>query len=187
MVVVLSLSVALDLSITILLQIYLRQFHSRVQVRSTRNVVYWLTYYALSTGVLTAIMATMDLVLFEVSDSPVLWGGLVVVLSKVYANSMLAMLNKRQYFQFGVVTSTQDLVELSRFAAQVVVSSTVRPSNPISQVLLLILSRHAKNTADDATQGMTFADAEDDVWASRNQHSRTRSKSISDLSLQVAK
>ncbi len=74
MVVVLSLSVALDLSITILLQIYLRQIHSRVQVRyvnkcnviyirwltqilgcrSTRNVVYWLTYYALSTGVLTA-------------------------------------------------------------------------------------------------------------------------------------
>ncbi|KAI0826385.1 hypothetical protein BC629DRAFT_75543 [Irpex lacteus] len=87
----LSLSVLLDSSITFILWLYLRHAHSLACKRSTRNTVHKLMYYALSAGGLTTMASVVTLCVFIMAASPVLFGGLAMIMAKLYANSMLAM------------------------------------------------------------------------------------------------
>ncbi|KAI0747286.1 hypothetical protein BC629DRAFT_1561681 [Irpex lacteus] len=92
----LSLNVMVDISITLAFLLSLRRSHSLAHTRSTRTILQKIGHYALSSGILTAIISITTLILFIVYPSQLHYGGALMMLAKVYANSMLAMLNRRQ-------------------------------------------------------------------------------------------
>ncbi|KAI0747279.1 hypothetical protein BC629DRAFT_215118 [Irpex lacteus] len=70
--------------------------YSMAHSRNTKYIMRKLVQYALSSGVLTAVTSIVTLILFNVFPSDLHYGGTLMLLTKVYANSMLAMLNRRQ-------------------------------------------------------------------------------------------
>ncbi|KAI0826473.1 hypothetical protein BC629DRAFT_1456573 [Irpex lacteus] len=59
--------------------------------RTTKSIIYKLMYYALSAGALTMITSTIALICFNASKTTISFVGVLEVMTKVYANSMLAM------------------------------------------------------------------------------------------------
>ncbi|KAI0089013.1 hypothetical protein BDY19DRAFT_1057142 [Irpex rosettiformis] len=92
----LSLGVLLDGSITLILMLIMNRHLAFAHKRSNKNVVHKLMFHGIGVGGVTTITSAVTLVLFITSTSPLTYGGMVVIMSRVYANSMLAMLNIRQ-------------------------------------------------------------------------------------------
>lgn len=95
----LTLNVALscggfvDLVTTGLLTFYL--WRSRTAFPRTKHVVDKLLHFALNTGALTMIFSMAILITYNLVTTSLIWAGMVEIVSKLYANSMLAMLNAR--------------------------------------------------------------------------------------------
>ncbi|KAI0826404.1 hypothetical protein BC629DRAFT_1587204 [Irpex lacteus] len=86
-----------DSSITIILTAYLsRLSRTLARKRSTKRILRKLIYYALCAGALTMFTSITTLILFDLYKSEIHYAGTLMLLAKVYANSMLAMLNIRQ-------------------------------------------------------------------------------------------
>ncbi|EKM50220.1 uncharacterized protein PHACADRAFT_264829 [Phanerochaete carnosa HHB-10118-sp] len=96
---VLTLNVALscgglvDLVTTGLLTFYL--WRSRSAFPRTQHIVDKLLHFALNTGALTMIFSMAILFTYNLVTTSLIWAGMVEIVSKLYANSMLAMLNAR--------------------------------------------------------------------------------------------
>ncbi|KAI0819107.1 hypothetical protein BC629DRAFT_1435861 [Irpex lacteus] len=82
-----------DLSVTAMVLYSLLRRYSMAHSRNTKYIMRKLVQYALSSGVLTAPLLRTQ---FNVFPSDLHYGGTLMLLTKVYANSMLAMLNRRQ-------------------------------------------------------------------------------------------
>ncbi|KAI0089950.1 hypothetical protein BDY19DRAFT_941646 [Irpex rosettiformis] len=87
-------------------------------------MVHKLMFYGLGIGCLTIITSMVTLILIVTSKSPLTYGGMGVIMSKAYANSLLAMLNIRQGLRNGAASDDVYSVELS----------DVSPPNPASLV-----------------------------------------------------
>ncbi|KAI0791648.1 hypothetical protein BC629DRAFT_1593233 [Irpex lacteus] len=111
-----ALNVAVDASITFVLATYLYQDRSAATKRGTKTLINKLAHYAISTGALTLwvldtllttissllmtvlvrMASTAIFITFNARSHSLVFGGLLEVLTKLYANSMLAMLNARR-------------------------------------------------------------------------------------------
>ncbi|KAI0089948.1 hypothetical protein BDY19DRAFT_94041 [Irpex rosettiformis] len=123
----LSLGLALDGSITLSLASILRHRLAFAHKRSNKNMMHKLMFYGLGIGFLTMITSVVTLILFITSKSPVTYGGMIVVLSKVYANSLLAMLNIREGLRKDAASDDAYSVELT--------GTSISPPNSTSQAL----------------------------------------------------
>ncbi|GJE99485.1 hypothetical protein PsYK624_157490 [Phanerochaete sordida] len=82
-----------DTVIALLLSYYLYQ--SRTGFRRTDSAVTILMAYVINTGLLTAVTLTVNIVLFATEHSNFAFVALYFVISKLYVNAYLAMLNAR--------------------------------------------------------------------------------------------
>ncbi|KAI0087795.1 hypothetical protein BDY19DRAFT_994685 [Irpex rosettiformis] len=90
----LSLGVVTDLIITILLIYYLRRRQSRVS--RTKHIIQRLQRNTVNNGALSVILSVVIIITLHAIPNSLLFAGLVEIISKVYANSMIATLNARQ-------------------------------------------------------------------------------------------
>ncbi|GJE99482.1 hypothetical protein PsYK624_157460 [Phanerochaete sordida] len=82
-----------DTLIALLLSYYL--YHSRTGFSRTDSIVTILMAYVINTGLLTAIALTVNIVLFATEKRNFAFVALYFVISKLYVNAYLAMLNAR--------------------------------------------------------------------------------------------
>ncbi|KAI0090030.1 hypothetical protein BDY19DRAFT_99026 [Irpex rosettiformis] len=90
-----SLAVMTDISVASLLVYYL-YVRTTVTFARTRHIVQTLMLYTINTGAITILFSVGVLATFNLFKMSLLFGGLIEIISKLYANSMLAMLNARQ-------------------------------------------------------------------------------------------
>ncbi|EKM52303.1 uncharacterized protein PHACADRAFT_186479 [Phanerochaete carnosa HHB-10118-sp] len=90
----LALAAVVDLVTTVLLTYYLRR--NRPAFRRSRFVIQKLIFYTVNTGALTMLFSVTTLFLFRFLGTSLMFGGMVEIISKLYANSTLALLNARQ-------------------------------------------------------------------------------------------
>ncbi|KAI0819132.1 hypothetical protein BC629DRAFT_1435877 [Irpex lacteus] len=132
-----AISVVMDLSVTAAFSLSLNNNQVLAHTRNTKNIIHKLMNYALSTGILAAITSVTTLILtmhllmdrqFDVFKLQVHFGGTLMLITKVYANSMLAMLNIRQGIKRGATLSTTNgfSVHLSNFPEQTLTPSTIK-------------------------------------------------------------
>ncbi|KAI0683016.1 hypothetical protein BC835DRAFT_1423694 [Cytidiella melzeri] len=91
----LSLNVVMDSLITAVLSVFLYQTRQSAR-SSTKNMVLKLIFCGVTAGVLTLMASVVILVTFNASKGTITYGGCLQIMAKLYANSMLAMLNARQ-------------------------------------------------------------------------------------------
>ncbi|KAI0793076.1 hypothetical protein BC629DRAFT_345771 [Irpex lacteus] len=88
-----SLGLVADFSITSLLIWFLRT--KRTKFAATNMKLAKLMHYTINTGAVTLVVSAAIIGTISIQNS-LLFGGLIEVVSKLYANSMLAMLNARK-------------------------------------------------------------------------------------------
>ncbi|KAI0341119.1 hypothetical protein BDW22DRAFT_1430273 [Trametopsis cervina] len=108
-----ALSIAADLSVVLVLLYYLYR-NRRAGFGRTRRIMRGLSHYSLSTGVLTLVCSLAVLITFNTNQDTMIYGGFLEVLSKLYANSVLAMLNARQLIVSNAENGFNNTLELSR-------------------------------------------------------------------------
>ncbi|KAI0684948.1 hypothetical protein BC835DRAFT_1421765 [Cytidiella melzeri] len=91
-----AVGLAADLAITATLVYYLSS--SRTGFAHTNRKIQTLVHYTVSTGALTVVVSAVVVGTVTLKNT-LLFGGLVEIISKLYANSMLAMLNARKTIQ----------------------------------------------------------------------------------------
>ncbi|KAH9902427.1 hypothetical protein C8Q73DRAFT_3044 [Cubamyces lactineus] len=91
---VLSVAVLVDLVATSILTYYLRR--SRTGFKKTDSMVDILMVYAINTGLSTSVLTFASLICAIVSPHDLVWAAITVVSTKMYANSLLAVLNSRR-------------------------------------------------------------------------------------------
>ncbi|KAI0698145.1 hypothetical protein BC835DRAFT_1413278 [Cytidiella melzeri] len=89
----LSLAVATDFSITVLLAYYLQA--RRTAFQRTNSIIDTLMRHTIHNGALAMIVSVLVLITLHAIPSSLMFAGFVEVISKLYANSMLATLNAR--------------------------------------------------------------------------------------------
>ncbi|KAJ7186957.1 hypothetical protein C8R46DRAFT_1058435 [Mycena filopes] len=89
-----SVGVANDLLITVTLVTILRKQRDEVQAR-TVPLVDQLIVWTMETGLMTTVTSLATLLCFLTMKGNLIWGGIFVVVSRLYSNSVLASLNSR--------------------------------------------------------------------------------------------
>ncbi|KAI0826363.1 hypothetical protein BC629DRAFT_1587173 [Irpex lacteus] len=112
------LTLLVDSSITLVLVFLLRQHYSAARKRSTKHLVRKVMEYSLSAGILTMMTSVVIVTLFNASNGTLHYAGLVFINAKLYANSMLAMLNIRQRIKQNAAMNGGYTVELSNLPSQ---------------------------------------------------------------------
>ncbi|EIW52927.1 uncharacterized protein TRAVEDRAFT_75155 [Trametes versicolor FP-101664 SS1] len=69
---------------------------SRTGVRRTDSIIDLLIMYAINTGLVTGIMNLLSLIFALAMPNNLIYAGIVIVATKLYANSMMAVLNSRR-------------------------------------------------------------------------------------------
>ncbi|GJE88936.1 hypothetical protein PsYK624_050240 [Phanerochaete sordida] len=90
----LTLAAVVDLMVTVILTYYLRQHKS--SFRKTRYMVQKLVFYTINTGAITMVFSISAVFFFNLLRTSLMFGGVVEIICKLYANSTLALLNARQ-------------------------------------------------------------------------------------------
>ncbi|KAI0341042.1 hypothetical protein BDW22DRAFT_317834 [Trametopsis cervina] len=102
-----------DTTITLTLIYYLYRGR-KVCIGRTQNMLRKLAHYSITTGAVTLITSMVVLITFNLLKGNLLFGGLLEVLSKLYANSSLAMLNARRNVASTAANNEKITLELSR-------------------------------------------------------------------------
>jgi len=90
-----SVGVGNDLLITVTLVLVLQKQRGEVQAR-TVPLVDRLIIWTMETGLMTTVASLATLICFLTMKGNLVWGGVFVVVSRLYSNSVLASLNSRQ-------------------------------------------------------------------------------------------
>ncbi|KAI0687614.1 hypothetical protein BC835DRAFT_402409 [Cytidiella melzeri] len=112
-----GMNVVVDLSITSILTFYLYHNHSLASRRSTKTLVSRLIGFSVGVGALNLI-ASITLIIFINTVADLTFVGLMNMEAKLYANSMLAMLNSRQRIAQQAVSSGNYTIELSQMQSR---------------------------------------------------------------------
>jgi len=86
----------------------------RTGFKGTDQVLEKLVVWTIETGLITAIAAAVQLILFKVMPTSALWIGISLFYAKLYSNSFLAILNSRSIIRQGLTTNAQTGNGLSR-------------------------------------------------------------------------
>ncbi|KIP05948.1 hypothetical protein PHLGIDRAFT_479385 [Phlebiopsis gigantea 11061_1 CR5-6] len=106
----LTLAAFVDLLTTAILSYYLRRnMHG---FERTRHVLQKLIFYTVNTGALTMVFSIAILFTFNFVTKSLMFAGMVEVVSKLYANSMLAMVNARRHLKAQVYSGTVNSIAL---------------------------------------------------------------------------
>ncbi|KAJ7027473.1 hypothetical protein C8F04DRAFT_89231 [Mycena alexandri] len=89
-----SIGVGNDLLITVTLVLVLQKQRGEVQAR-TIPLVDRLIVWTMETGLMTTVASLATLICFLTMKGNLIWGGVFVVVSRLYSNSVLASLNSR--------------------------------------------------------------------------------------------
>ncbi|KAN0141832.1 hypothetical protein V8E53_000294 [Lactarius tabidus] len=90
-------SAVADLLIAVLMCWYL--FRKKTGFARTDSIITTLMAYSINSGLVTAILAGTMAITFLVSPSSMIWMAVYWLMSKCYVNSLLAMLNSRDYLR----------------------------------------------------------------------------------------
>ncbi|KAI0656158.1 hypothetical protein C8Q70DRAFT_1015449 [Cubamyces menziesii] len=90
-------SVASDIILAGILVFTLLRIRRESKVRSTRTVLNTLIIYTINTGLLTSIVSFFAFLFAIVMRGNFIYAGISIVGAKLYANSVLALLNSRRY------------------------------------------------------------------------------------------
>ncbi|KAI0343178.1 hypothetical protein BDW22DRAFT_1428601 [Trametopsis cervina] len=124
-----GLSVLVDLLITLVLLYYLYS-NRKSGLDRTKNIIRELMHYSISTGALTVFFSLVILISFNAYSQSLLFGGVLEVLSKLYANSMLAMLNARRRVFTNATGGGKNTIELSQLRWTPASASIDSPTTP---------------------------------------------------------
>jgi len=102
-----------DLTIVLVFLYYLYQNRS-LGLRQTRNIVSKIMHYSIATGAFTALFSITILIAYNAYSQSLLFAGVLEAVSKLYANSMLAMLNARHEIASKASTNGRNTIELSQ-------------------------------------------------------------------------
>ncbi|KIP03768.1 hypothetical protein PHLGIDRAFT_129939 [Phlebiopsis gigantea 11061_1 CR5-6] len=95
----LVLASCVDITITSLLIHLFRKHQSLTTFRRTRRLVQHLMIYTVNTGAITMVCGVAALLMYDFVTGSLLFGGMLQILSELYANSLLGMLNARDYLK----------------------------------------------------------------------------------------
>ncbi|GJE95526.1 hypothetical protein PsYK624_117110 [Phanerochaete sordida] len=93
----LVLSAMVDILVTLLLTYYLHK--QKTSFRRTQHIMQRMMFYSINTGAITMCCSITALFMFNFLNGSLAFGGMVEILSKLYANSVLAMLNARKHLK----------------------------------------------------------------------------------------
>ncbi|EKM54447.1 uncharacterized protein PHACADRAFT_210246 [Phanerochaete carnosa HHB-10118-sp] len=103
----LVLAALVDIIVTCLLAFYLRQQKSAF--RRTQHMMQRMMFYTINTGAVTMCCSIAALFMFNLIPTSLLFGGMVELQSKLYANSVLAMLNMRKHLRTKIGESSNSI------------------------------------------------------------------------------
>lgn len=128
----LTLAVVVDILITGVLIFYLLKHGAHL--RSTRHIVHGLMIYAVNTGALTIIFSLATLLSFNFVHYSFMFAGFVLIETKVYANSLLAMLNARTRILKGnATTAVSNSAPLTTYVAPTFGDTNTEQSIPTAR------------------------------------------------------
>ncbi|KAI0088635.1 hypothetical protein BDY19DRAFT_994013 [Irpex rosettiformis] len=109
----LSLAVATDLSVTLLLVYYLRK--RKTGFKSTNGIISTLMRHTVHNGAIAMFTSAMVVIMLHALPSSLMFAGFAEIISKLYANSIVASLNSRQEIvQKGSSGDHMHSIEMSR-------------------------------------------------------------------------
>ncbi|KAI0826398.1 hypothetical protein BC629DRAFT_1587199 [Irpex lacteus] len=112
----LGLNVIVDFSIAFALTYYfISKSRSSAHTRSTKKILLKLTYYAITAGALTVLVNIIALITYNKSKTTLAYCGVLQIVVKLNANSMLAMLNARKSIR-GIPGKNGVSLELSQLS-----------------------------------------------------------------------
>jgi hypothetical protein len=79
-------------------------YHKRTGFSRTDSMIMTLMSYSINSGLLTCLLTTGALITFSTKPSSMIWQIFYWPMAKVYANSLLAMLNSRDHVREGSTT-----------------------------------------------------------------------------------
>ncbi|KAI0826247.1 hypothetical protein BC629DRAFT_1587079 [Irpex lacteus] len=109
-----ALNVIMDLATTFVLTLHLYLSRSWAIKRSTRNIVGTLINLVIGAGALNLIASIALFITSNLSKESITYGGIMELEAKLYANSMLAMLNARRGIVDRAATNGNYTLDLSR-------------------------------------------------------------------------
>ncbi|KAI0781659.1 hypothetical protein BC629DRAFT_575883 [Irpex lacteus] len=121
-------NIFVDLSIAAILTLYLNAKGRSVACGDgTKKILLKLVYYAMTAGALTVVVNIAVLISYNKSMHTLTYAGLLQIIAKLNANSMLAMLNARKTIAGATITAAGMPVELSRLSSR-------RPAQPSASI-----------------------------------------------------
>ncbi|EIN09260.1 hypothetical protein PUNSTDRAFT_134420 [Punctularia strigosozonata HHB-11173 SS5] len=114
-----GISTSVDTAISFTLCFYL--YRTRSDFPRARSIIHSLMYYVVATGLLTSACAIVILVTFAVMANNFIYLSMEILLSKLYLNSFLAMMNARHVLRerataYSVPRSSQRSVQVAEQA-----------------------------------------------------------------------
>ncbi|KAK7689015.1 hypothetical protein QCA50_007706 [Cerrena zonata] len=77
------------------LSVAISLYRSLPKIQRMRHIITWLLVMTINTGLILVAVGICTLVMFLKRTQSITWGGVLVLSGKLYANSLLAMLNGR--------------------------------------------------------------------------------------------
>ncbi|CAL1703785.1 unnamed protein product [Somion occarium] len=108
-----SFSAVVDGLIAICMMILLR--HKQTGFNRTDNVLRWIMAYSVNTGAISMVVSIVIAITYSTMQDSLLFVGLVILTGKLYANSLLGMLNARALMRQKANKTDSGLVELPTF------------------------------------------------------------------------
>ncbi|CAL1703791.1 unnamed protein product [Somion occarium] len=109
-----SFSAVVDGLIAICMMILLRHKQTGFNSR-TDNVLRWIMAYSVNTGAISMVVSIVIAITYSTMQDSLLFVGLVILTGKLYANSLLGMLNARALMRQKANKTDSGLVELPTF------------------------------------------------------------------------
>lgn len=119
--VMLANAVVIDLLVTSCLIFYL--WRSRTGFKRTDSLLDVLMVYTINTGLSTSLLTLPAMICAIIMPGNLLWGAIYVIASKMYANSLLAVLNSRR----SLIDKGMEGFETGSFGLQIMDARELRP------------------------------------------------------------
>ncbi|KAH9955269.1 hypothetical protein BC827DRAFT_1271889 [Russula dissimulans] len=124
-------------------------YHKRTAYAKTNSTIMTLMSFSINSGLLTSILATLSLVFFVIaSDTSLVWEGFAWTLCKCYVNSLLAMLNSRDYIRDRSHNATHNTTSNDTYALSSVRQSKAQYKSDKSGSTTVTINVHQATTTD---------------------------------------
>ncbi|KAJ7301136.1 hypothetical protein DFH08DRAFT_119698 [Mycena albidolilacea] len=145
-----AVTLTCDVVITAALTHVLKGTQGGIEVQSTRSIITTLIINAVSRGVLTALCAAVNMILFLVQPNTDYFYLGLVLSGKLYMNSMLATLNTRQHLRRRGENS-QGVYSLDAMSGESAQNRSPRPNHVFPSTGVVVLKQTTTTTDDIKT------------------------------------